>query len=312
LSYHLPILLVEDNPVTRKVLAETVGKAGHEVVEVENGKRALETMNKSFCPIVMTDWIMPEMDGIELCKAIRQNENNWPSYVFIILLTIKDSQHNIIAGLEAGADDYLVKPINRDELIARLNNGKRFLEVERSLRLANEKIKILSLTDPLTECYNRRYIEKRLPDEIKRARRYNRSLSIVMCDIDRFKKVNDNYGHHFGDLVLQQFSKCIKETIRSSSDWVVRYGGEEFLMVFPETNFNDAVSMVKRFKAKLCLREVTMRETKIVVTASYGVTGFDHKTPEEKISTDAMIEMADKYLYQAKQAGGDMIKAGAL
>jgi len=151
LSHHFPILIVEDNSLTRKILAETVRKVGHEVevVTVKNGKRALETMSKSFFPIVMTDWIMPEVDGLELCKAIRQNANNWPGYVFIILLTVKDSKFDIIAGLEAGVDDYLVKPINRAELIARLNNGKRFLEVERSLRLANEKIKLLSLTDPL-------------------------------------------------------------------------------------------------------------------------------------------------------------------
>lgn len=204
LKQHFPILIAEDDPVSRKVLEKTLTKAGYEVVSVENGKKALEILNKRFFPIILTDWMMPEMDGLQLCRLTRQNR--WPGYVFIILLTAKDSKDDIITGLEAGADDYLTKPFNHAELIARLKTGKRILELERSLTNANEEIRILSITDPLTGCYNRGYLTRRLPQEIKRARRYNRPLSVVLSDLDHFKSVNDTYGHQAGDLVLKKFA----------------------------------------------------------------------------------------------------------
>jgi two-component system cell cycle response regulator len=309
-SHNFPILLVEDNPLTQNIMTTTIRKAGNEVVCAENGKKAMELMKSQFFPIILADWMMPEINGLELCKAVRQNSNDLPGYVYIIMLTVKDSKEDIISGLEAGADDYLTKPVNNAELIARLNTGKRILELEGSLKRANEELRILSITDPLTGCYNRRYLATGLPHEIKRARRYNRHLSVVLCDIDHFKKVNDNHGHYTGDLVLKEFSACIRESIRANVDWIARYGGEEFLIVLPETDINGAIHLVERFRGNLRKKEIKSQEAKIVITASYGVTGFDSKTPEEKISTDCMIEMADKYLYQAKRAGGNMIKAG--
>ena len=147
-----PILIAEDNQVSRKLLEKGLMKAGFEVVSVENGKEAFHILKREFFPIVITDWKMPEMDGLELCKAIRRH--NFQGYVFIILVTAKDTNDDIIMGLEAGADDYLVKPINQAELIARLKAGKRILRLEKSLKEANEKITILSITDPLTGIYN--------------------------------------------------------------------------------------------------------------------------------------------------------------
>lgn len=151
-KHNFPILIVEDNAVSRKLLEKALIKAGHEVVSAENGREALEIFNGKFFPIILTDWLMPEMNGIELCKTIR--ESSTERYVFIILLTAKDSKDDIVLGLEAGADDYLTKPINNAELMARLNTGKRILELESSLKEANEEIKLLSITDPLTGCYN--------------------------------------------------------------------------------------------------------------------------------------------------------------
>ena len=280
------------------------------VVSVENGQKALELFNDKFFPIVLTDWMMPEMDGLELCRAIRKN--TYPGYVFIILLTAKDSKDDIIRGLRAGADDYLTKPFSHAELIARLNTGKRVLELERSLKDANEEIRILSITDPLTGTYNRGYMTERLPQEIKRARRYSRALSIILCDIDHFKKVNDTYGHLVGDRVLKDFAQCIRHSIRQDVDWTARYGGEEFLIVLPETDVNGASVMAERLKSELSQRVTETQGKQISITASFGVTGFGPDTPDEMISPEAMISKADKYLYQAKREGRNRAMGGPI
>jgi two-component system cell cycle response regulator len=310
MSDNFPILIAEDDPVSRKLLEKILVKAGNMVVSVENGQKALELFNDNFFPIVLTDWMMPEMDGLELCRAIRKN--TYPGYVFIILLTAKDSKDDIIRGLGAGADDYLTKPFSHAELIARLNTGKRVLELERSLKDANEEIRILSITDPLTGTYNRGYMTERLPQEIKRARRYSRALSIILCDIDHFKKVNDTYGHLVGDRVLKDFAQCIRHSIRQDVDWTARYGGEEFLIVLPETDANGASVMAERLKSELSQRVTETQGKQISITASFGVTGFGPDTPDEMISPEAMISKADKYLYQAKREGRNRAMGGPI
>ena len=310
MSDKFPILIAEDDPVSRKLLEKILIKVGNKVVSVENGQKALELFNDKFFPIILTDWMMPEMDGLELCRAIRKN--TYPGYVFIILLTAKDSKDDIIRGLRAGADDYLTKPFSHAELIARLNTGKRVLELERSLKDANEEIRILSITDPLTGTYNRGYMTERLPQEIKRARRYSRALSIIICDIDHFKKVNDTYGHLVGDRVLKDFAQCIRHSIRQDVDWTARYGGEEFLIVLPETDVNGASVMAERLKNELSQRVTETQGKQISITASFGVTGFGPDTPDEMISPEAMISKADKYLYQAKREGRNRAMGGRL
>ncbi len=187
---NFPVLIVDDNPIIQKMMNISLSKAGYEVTSAENGRDALRKFDQKFYPIVLTDWMMPEMDGLELCKAIRKLPTD--GYVYIILFTAKDSKEDIIKGLEAGADDYLTKPVNHPELMARLNTGVRILELEKSLRKANEEIRILSITDHLTGCYNRGYIGEHLPREIKRAHRYKHPLSVIISDIDHFKKVNDS------------------------------------------------------------------------------------------------------------------------
>ena len=310
MSDKFPILIAEDDPVSRKLLEKILIKVGNKVVSVENGQKALELFNDKFFPIVLTDWMMPEMDGLELCRAIRKN--TYPGYVFIILLTAKDSKDDIIRGLRAGADDYLTKPFSHAELVARLNTGKRVLELERSLKDANEEIRILSITDPLTGTYNRGYMTERLPQEIKRARRYSRALSIILGDIDHFKKVNDTYGHLVGDRVLKDFAQCIRHSIRQDVDWTARYGGEEFLIVLPETDANGASVMAERLKSELSQRVTETQGKQISITASFGVTGFGPDTPDEMISPEAMISKADKYLYQAKREGRNRAMGGLL
>jgi len=309
-NVNFPILIAEDDAVTRMLLKKTLIKEGHEVVSVENGQKAFDLFQERFFPIILTDWMMPEMDGLELCRVIRQKEN--PGYVFIVLLTAKDSHEDIITGLEAGADEYLTKPFSRAELIARLNTGRRFLEQDRALRRANEEIRILSITDPLTGCYNRGCLNMRLPQEIQRAARYNRPLSIFMCDIDHFKKVNDTYGHQAGDLVLKEFSKRINNSIRDKVDLLARYGGEEFLVTLPETDLNGALHLAERLRRVISEKKYNIGTKKINITASFGVAGFDSDNAGDEISVDILIRHADKYLYQAKSEGRNRVVGGWL
>ena len=300
-----PILIVEDDPVSRLLLEKTLIKAGYEVAAVKNGREALESFSKKFYPIVLTDWMMPEMDGLQLCNAIRKNIST--GYVFIFLLTARDSTDDMVAGLEAGADDYLTKPFNRAELIARLKTATRILDLEKSLKDANEEIRILSITDPLTKCYNRTFMDEQLPKELKRAIRYNHPISLVMIDIDHFKRVNDTYGHQAGDEVLKELVRSINRLIRSDIDWVARYGGEEFLVVFPETDFERAVALAERLCRAISQKTIQIKEEEIRITASFGVSGFTSSTSLKEVSYEAMISLADKSLYQAKEEGRNRV-----
>ena len=305
-----PILLVEDDPVSRKMLERTLLKAGYQVTSVENGQKALDLFKEKFFPIVLTDWVMPEINGLELCKEIR-NVNS-KGYVFIVLLTSKDSKDDMVIGFEAGADDYLVKPPNYAELKARLKTGMRILELERSLKKANEEIRILSNIDSLTGIYNRGYLSEHLLIEIKKARRYSHPLSVTICDIDHFKKVNDNYGHQFGDLALKEFARCIIDSIRHDVDWAVRYGGEEFLIVLPETDIKNALFMAERIRRNIIKRLLRIQGKDVAITASFGVVGFHPDTPESLISMENLINQADKHLYRAKQEGRNLVKGDEL
>jgi two-component system cell cycle response regulator len=310
MKHGFPILLVEDNPVSRKIVEKTLVKAGHDVTTAGTGREALALFKKTFFPIVLTDWMMPEGDGLELCRIIRNTSSE--GYVYIILLTARDSKDDIVTGLKAGADDYLNKPISPPELIARLNTGLRVLELEKSLKAANEEIRALSITDPLTVCLNRGYMNEHLPEEITRSKRYNRPLVLIMCDIDHFKRVNDSHGHQTGDLVLIEFAKQIRETLREDIDWIVRYGGEEFLLVLPETEFRGGCSMAERLRKNISLAELRAREHRIRITASFGVIGFDPSGADDKITMDDIIARADEYLYQAKAEGRNRVCAGRL
>ncbi len=305
-----PILIADDNLVARKLLEKTLAKEGHEIVSVDNGKKALEMFNERFFPIVLTDWMMPEMDGPTLCQAIRENITS--SYVYILLLTAKASQEDIISGLKSGADDYLTKPINNAELIARLNNGKRILTLEKSLKDANSAIKILSITDNLTKFYNREYLTRKLPEEIARERRYGDSLSLIFCDIDHFKKINDTYGHQTGDEVLIGVANCLSKSIRTDIDWIGRYGGEEFIIVLPETPLDGAARLAERLRKVVADHKITTDGNDISITSSFGVTGFNSETLDTKISAEKIIGAADKYLYQAKETGRNKVISGPL
>jgi diguanylate cyclase (GGDEF)-like protein len=307
---HFPVLVVEDQPVSRLRLVKTLVKAGYEVVAVENGRQALDAMEKRYFPLVLTDWMMPEMDGLDLCRWVRGRLNQ--GYVFVVLLTARDNKSDMIEGLEAGADDYLIKPFITGELFARLKTGRRFLEQERSLKLACEAIRNLSKSDPLTGCYNRGYLNERLPQEIQRARRFGHCLSLAICDIDHFKRVNDTYGHPVGDQVLIAFVKWVQGSIRNQVDWLARYGGEEFVLILPETDLAGAACMAQRLLKIVSGRDVQVGAERIRITASMGVTGFGPHTSEALISPEILIRQADQSLYLSKMQGRNRVSVKPL
>ena len=300
------ILLAEDDPISRRLFEKILVKEGFAVTAVENGRKALDLIRKQFFPIVLTDWQMPEMEGPELCRAIR--EENPDHYVFIIMLTSKGSKDDIISGLDAGADDYLTKPAHYAELVARIKSGIRILELEKSLKAAVDEIHLLSITDPLTGIYNRGYINERLPQEIRRANRYGRDLSIVLCDIDHFKKINDTYGHLSGDAVLKDFSRCIQTAIRSQVDWAGRYGGEEFLIVLPETDQVGAMILAERLRVIVSDWVTRVDGCDVKITASFGATGFSAQDVKKRVTPELLLREADILLYEAKEAGRDQVK----
>ena len=186
----------------------------------------------------------------------------------------------------------------------------RLRKKQRSLKKANREIKLLSRKDSLTGCYNRGYLNQVLPREITRALRYKRPLAIAMCDIDYFKKVNDRYGHQCGDEVLKQFVQRIVDLIRHDTDWLARYGGEEFLLVLPETELDNAFNLANRLRQHLAQLVIETRKHKISITASFGVTGFNAAYPPSTITFEAMINMVDGYLYEAKSQGRNRVVSG--
>ena len=305
-----PILLAEDDLISRRLCQKILAREGFAVTTVANGREALELFRQRFFPIVLTDWQMPEMEGPELCRAIR--EENPERYVFIVMLTSKGSKEDIISGLSAGADDYITKPAHYAELVARIRTGIRILELERSLTAAVEEIHLMSITDPLTGIYNRGYINERLPQEIRRAHRYGRDLALLLCDIDHFKGVNDTYGYLVGDIVLKSFVRCIAGSIRQQVDWAGRYGGEEFLIVLPETHLDGAVVLAERIRKTIESTPIKTSGKTIGITGSFGVTCYSPDTSTVAISPEAFLQEADSLLYRAKSNGRNRIDAGQL
>ena len=299
-----PILVVEDDPLSFQLIEAKLQSLGHLVTSAVNGREALDLIKRGIFPILITDLNMPLMDGFELCRAVRAQK--LPGYVYITIITSLDTRDGVINGLQAGADEYLTKPINPAELEARLNTGKRILALERSLRKANEEIRLLSISDPLTKVFNRAYLSVRLSEEIDRAQRYKRPISIIMCDIDHFKKINDSLGHQAGDVVLERFTRLLKGLIRPKIDCLARYGGEEFIIILPETNFSGAEIMAARLHKNVNEMKILLDDEDLSITASFGVCGTT-TTPSPIITPDSLIKQADDLMYQAKKEGRNRV-----
>lgn len=304
------LLLVEDEPTQRKLAERLLSRAGYVVETANDGEEALAKIMCGQFQLLLTDWDMPGMDGKTLCRRVR--EANLPTYLYVLLLTSHDSTDDLVAGLEAGADDYVRKPANESELLARLNAGKRILQLEQSLREANTQIHLLSITDPLIGTFNRRYLNEQLAREVERARRYRRPLAAVMADLDRFKRVNDERGHQTGDEVLRRFAELTKGAVREPLDWVARYGGEEFVIVLPETDRSGAMIVAEKIRALCADTPMTTSTGQIQVTSSFGVAELEPGPPTQthEAAGEALLRRADAALYTSKNDGRNRVTAG--
>lgn len=298
-----PVLLVEDEPVQCMLVARILRRAGYRVYTAADGREALQILAEQDIRMVVTDWEMPGMDGIALCRELRAHPRD--GYQYIIMLTARNSVEHVVTGLRSGADDYLVKPIVEPELLARLSTAKRLLVMEQSLREANAENRRLSQIDSLTGVYNRRYLMEHLHRELERAQRYGHALSLLLCDIDRFKSINDTYGHQAGDFVLVEFAQRLRKSLRDT-DWIARYGGEEFVVVLPETSVENAGKVAERCRQSLMQEPCVNDDFSLQVTASFGVTGWEPGMPDETL-TEKLIASADAGMYTSKSEGRNRV-----
>ena len=304
------ILVIEDSATQALRLKLLLEEKDYHVTIAQNGRKGLDLIQQETFPIIITDWIMPEMSGVEFCRKVRQLDIE--NYIYIIIVTAKEDKKDILTGLKAGADDYIAKPVDFPELIARLETGNRILKLEKKLKEEHDKILKLMETDPLTKIFNRRYMNEKLPFELKRAIRYHRPLSVIMGDIDHFKDVNDKYGHLAGDEVLEKVAGIFISSIRKDIDWTARYGGEEFLIVLPETPLKGALTVADKIRIKIMSTKILYNFKTINVTMSFGVSCMVPSKEKEQLTIDTILNSADKFLYESKEKGRNQCNGGII
>ncbi len=303
------LLLVEDEPTQRLLVDRLLRRAGYLVETATDGEEALAKILGGEFQILLTDWDMPGMDGATLCKRVR--DANLPTYLYILLLTGHGTTADVVHGLEAGADDYVRKPANEAELLARLSAGRRVIRLEQSLREANAQIQLLSVTDSLVGTYNRRYLNDQLALEANGARRYGRPLAAIMADLDRFKGINDQRGHQTGDEVLRCFADLAKSAIRQGGDWIARYGGEEFVIVLPEADAAGGAIAAEKIRSLCATQPIQTSTGALAVTASFGVAALSSKPQPPEAAAAALLREADAALYTSKHEGRNRVTVSA-
>ncbi|MCE9544014.1 MAG: diguanylate cyclase [Planctomycetia bacterium] len=296
------ILIAEDDGVTRQVLARTLQKWGYEVVVACDGDQAWEIVQGADAPFLMVlDWLMPGIDGVDLCAKLRTLDREIRPY--IILLTGMNHKQDLIEGFNAGADDYVMKPCDLDELRVRIRAGEKIIDLQIESLAARDALRKLATYDFLTGLRNRAAIESELGREIERAPRTGQPVSVVMADIDHFKQVNDVYGHLTGDRVLAEVAKRMAGAMRSY-EAIGRYGGEEFLMVITGSSPEGAIILAERVRNAVSSRKFDILGQGIHVTISLGVAACQRvdAPPQE-----SLIALADSALYRAKEAGRNRV-----
>jgi diguanylate cyclase (GGDEF)-like protein len=302
------ILIVDDHEDNIDVLKVRLESWGYRTASASNGADALKYVAKSPPDLILLDVMMPVMNGNEVARRIKGNAAL--PFIPIIMQTALDSTESKVEGLEAGADDYITKPIDFAELKARLRSMLRIKrlqetleERERELVEANERLTLMSQTDALTGLDNRRHLNDRIEEMFSHATRLCEPFSLVMCDLDKFKSVNDTHGHQAGDEVLKQLAAILKDEARTI-DHVGRYGGEEFILILPGTVFDAAVTFAERVRKRIEGNTFTFPGGSLTRTASFGVTGWPHPKIEH---CDDLVRTADDALYVAKETGRNKV-----
>ena len=299
------VLVADDSPIYRKLVEHTLAEKQHAVLFAKSGREAIDLFSEHQPSLVITDWMMPDLSGIELCEHIRNHPRQ--TYTYLIILTGITEKNKLVKGLAAGADDYLTKPFHSDELLARVGVGRRIVELHRQLEAKNRLLEELALTDPLTGLPNRRAIEEWATRQLSGAARYGFSFLVVLADLDHFKAVNDTHGHDAGDAVLKKFAEILKANSRRS-DICGRIGGEEFLFILTHSTQENAMVAIERIRAELEAAKFDFDGGSLTVTASFGLAGFEGtQTPD----FNRLVSQADAALYAAKRTGRNRIEIAA-
>jgi two-component system, cell cycle response regulator len=300
------ILVAEDDRVTRRLLESYIGKWGHETIVCSAGTDAWQVLSSEDRPrVAVIDWMMPEMTGVEVCKRVRE-EGGQP-YVYIILLTSKGGKEDVVQGLDAGADDYIVKPFNPNELRVRVRAGTRIIQLQEDLQAALETSEFRASHDLLTGLSNRAAVMEALKGELARSARQHTPTGIIIADVDHFKRVNDQHGHLAGDAVLREVALRLRSSVRPY-DSVGRYGGEEFLIVLPGCTSEVAAQTAERVRSEFNEHPLVTPEGSFNITLSFGVSSCPGGIA---CDADNVIREADQALYQAKDGGRNRVETFA-
>jgi two-component system cell cycle response regulator len=296
------VLIADDSAISRALLKSTLQRSGYDVIAVDDGDKAWSVLSEDNPPpLAILDWMMPGLTGPEVCRRVRDIEDS-ERYIYILLLTSKDTKAEIVEGLESGADDYVVKPFDEHELKVRVRAGQRIVDLQADLLNAQEVLKDRASKDLLTMLPNRQAVHDELEQELSRSRRDGHTVGVILLDLDHFKSINDRYGHFSGDAVLRETAARLRSNMRPY-DKVGRYGGEEFLVVLPNCDLAQAVQQAERLRFRLEQKPMPVDGGELSVTASFGVTISDF-SPH---SADWFIRVADEALYRAKHAGRNCV-----
>ncbi|MGA2153933.1 MAG: diguanylate cyclase [Bryobacteraceae bacterium] len=300
----MSVLVAEDNPVFQSMLRSMLTKWGYDARILPNGLEAWDAMQAADAPrLVVLDWMMPYMDGVEVCRRIRTAARE--PYVYVLLLTARTESQDLVEGMEAGADDYLTKPFNAQELRVRLRAGRRILDLQQQLMEAREALRVQATHDALTGLFNRGRVLEILAAEIARSERELRRLAVLMVDLDRFKQINDTLGHQAGDAVLREAARRMQAATRQY-DAPGRYGGEEFLIVLPGCGAREGYAQAERIREAFAREPFAAGTDSLAVTCSIGVSSRDACAAGD---ADRLIREADAALYDAKNRGRNSVMA---
>ena len=295
------IAIVDDDAAIRRLVRLFLRRAGFDTLEYTAGDEARAALHTEPWDLVILDRRLPDMDGVVLAQELKAKSEFRTRY--IIMLTGEDDQEDKVEGLELGADDYITKPFQYPELLARIRAGKRIVDLQKELLETNKRLELLSITDGLTKLHNHRHFQDELARAFEESQRYQRPLSLAMIDLDFFKKINDTYGHAVGDDVLKATAKMFRSSVRST-DLVARYGGEEFAVMMPETTLQDAIAFSEKIRGMVETNPLQTQVGEVTATVSIGVASVPHSRIH---SAKELIVSADKALYRAKRGGRNQV-----
>lgn len=305
----MKVLVVEDDLVLQMAVKKVFDEMGFETILCSDGETAFKIITTEKIRLAIIDWILPGIDGLTLCRKMRKLRLS--RYVYMIILTSMSSKENLVEALDAGADDFIAKPFDENELAARARVGMRIIQLENKLVNSQKKLIKLAKEDPLTGIMNRRSLFDEILKELNRASREKSSVATILVDADNFKAINDTYGHLVGDMVLVQLAESLKDCCREY-DKLGRYGGEEFLLLLPQTDREGAIHVAERMRRHINNNPINCGDKSISLTVSIGVSTISFGAEHEKYKIneqmmDDLIKKTDYALYVAKKEGKNRV-----